>query len=268
VSHAYLSALEGRLAWHESFVKALKSASPKERDRLLGGVDLDDHLGLPAPDDAGKDAGKDLPSTPSSYTTGSLHSGPSGDSLSLPFFVPWVPPSQALMCKGALQYHGPTSIYLGEDFDVAAPASRSVKSATSVHAWSNLRLAAAMGIDGALVEATLSLFFSRQYPQFMFVYREAFLADYFDHEHGGKYWSFPLLYAVCALGAPHSQDPTVRAKKHLLAKCAEEMILTHELNEPTYTTVQALLCLAFHELGQASSSKGWLLSGKIPPSCP
>lgn len=131
----------------------------------------------------------------------------------------------------------------------------------AVHSWSDMRLASALGIDESLINESLVLFFSHQCPQYMFVYREAFLADYFAFEHGGKYWSFPLLYALCALGAVHSSDARTRAKASLLARCAEEIIITHELDKPTYTTVQALLCLSFHELGQNSSSKAWLLSG-------
>jgi hypothetical protein len=165
---------------------------------------------------------------------------------------------------GALQYHGPTSIYVDEGVDDAAPTTAAEPSAESdpgVHAWSDLRLASALGITEPLINEGLSLFFTEQYPQFMFVYREAFLADYFAFEHGGKYWSFSLLYAICALGIAHSPHAAYREKASVFARCSEEIIITHELNRPAFTTVQALLCLAFHELGQGSSSKGWLLSG-------
>ncbi|EXJ78727.1 hypothetical protein A1O1_09129 [Capronia coronata CBS 617.96] len=118
-----------------------------------------------------------------------------------------------------------------------------------------------MGIDDALINTSLSLFFLHQYPQYMFVYREAFLADYLGHTHGGKYWSFPLVCAICALGAAHSKDPKVRERTSILAKCAQEIIVTHGLASPQPTSVQALLCLAFHELGQGNSTLGWMLSG-------
>jgi|SRR5687767_6469953 hypothetical protein len=134
---------------------------------------------------------------------------------------------------------------------------------SSAHSWSDYRLATVLGIDDALIKEGLSLFFMHQYPQFMFVYREAFLADYFTSEHSGQYWSFSLLYALCALGAVHSSDPETRSKSLLLAKCAQEIIVTHELSLSAFTTVQALLCLAFYKLGCGSSSEGWLLSGMI-----
>lgn len=131
------------------------------------------------------------------------------------------------------------------------------------HPWSSVRLASTLGIDESLINQSLALFFSHQDLQYMFVYREAFLADYFSFEHSGKYWSFPLLYALCALGAVRSPDPRVRGRADVLARCAQEIIVTHDLDRPTYTTVQALLCLAFYELGQSNSSKGWLLSGML-----
>ena len=165
---------------------------------------------------------------------------------------------------GALHYHGPTSIYVDEDMDDATPAAAAGPSTDTnpgVYAWSDLRLASALGITEPLINKGLDLFFTEQYPQFMFVYREAFLADYFAFEHGGKYWSFSLLYAIGALGIAHSPHAASREKAAVFARCSEEIIVTHELDRPAFTTVQALLCLAFHELGQGSASKGWLLSG-------
>jgi transcription factor-like protein len=140
------------------------------------------------------------------------------------------------------------------------PSSRLGKSPASTHgatyAW-HPRSA----LTPPLVNESLALFFTQQCPQFMFVYREAFLSDYFTSEHGGKYWSFPLLYALCALGVVHSSEPQTRKKAFLLAKCAEEILITHELGRPSFTTVQALLCLGFHEVGHGNLSRGWLLSG-------
>lgn len=125
-----------------------------------------------------------------------------------------------------------------------------------------MRLALTMGITSGLVHTCLPLFFLYQYPQMMFVYREAFLSDYFGNAHDGKYWSYPLLYAICALGAAHSTDSSVRDKAHVLAKCAEEIIVTYELSRSHPTTIQALLCLAFYEIGQGNASKGWLFAGR------
>lgn len=218
-------------------MKKLKHASAEERDVLIGDVVLDDHLGSPVileetdSPDAVSEPASPLP-------TGSLKRGTSG----------------------ALQYHGPTSIYLDDGMDDSVIPKTSMAE-SNVHAWSDLRLASALGITEPLINEALGLFFTHQYPQFMFVYREAFLADYFSFEHGGKYWSFSLLYAIGALGIAHSPNTQNRAKAAVFAKCAEEIVITHELSRPTFTTVQALLCLAFHELGQGSSSKGWLLSG-------
>lgn len=124
-----------------------------------------------------------------------------------------------------------------------------------------MRLGLNLGIDNDLVQTCIRNFFVYEYCRCMFVYREAFLEDYFDNAYGGKYCSQPLVYAVCALGATRSSDAEVRSKAQLLAKCAQEAILTHCLDSPTITTVQALLCIAFHELGQGSASLGWLFSG-------
>ena len=127
-----------------------------------------------------------------------------------------------------------------------------------------MRLASALGIDNTVIQASLPLFFVYQYPQFMFIYREAFLSDYFDHRHGGKYWSCPLVYSLCALGAVHSEQASVRLQSRIFARCAREIIITDEFSRSSITTMQALLCLGFHELGQGNASQGWLYAGKFP----
>ncbi|KAF4552534.1 Fungal specific transcription factor domain-containing protein 12 [Elsinoe fawcettii] len=161
--------------------------------------------------------------------------------------------------KGSLQYNGPTSIYIPTQGPVST--SPSLPGNAGAEIWSNMRLAAAMGIDGHLIKQALSQFFINSYPQYMFIYREAFLADYFEDVHQSKYWSLPLVYAVCALGAAQSDRAEVREKTALFAKCAQEIVYTYELDRPRITTVQTLLCLAFHELGQGNSTQGWILSG-------
>ncbi|KAJ5362497.1 hypothetical protein N7541_003341 [Penicillium brevicompactum] len=141
-------------------------------------------------------------------------------------------------------------------------ASRSLSLSTHVDDMEKIRLGRSLGIDSALIQTCLPLFFLYQYPQLMFVYREALLADYFDNTCGGKYWSYALIYAICALGAPHSSDKEVRNKAPLMAKCAKDIIMTYELSNPTPVTIQALLCLAFHEIGQNNTPQGWLFAGE------
>lgn len=167
-----------------------------------------------------------------------------------------------LNASGALQYHGPTSMFVHTGcLDSDQQTSRQ-GSSIGPEIWSHMRFATTVGIDQSLIAASLSLFFIHQYPQYMFVYREALLEDYLGDAHGGKYWSLPLVFAICALGAVHSADQNIAGKAHLLANCAREIIITDGLSKPQATTIQALLCLAFHELGQGNSTQGWMFSGK------
>lgn len=117
-------------------------------------------------------------------------------------------------------------------------------------------------VEEGILKKALSLFFLYQYPQFMFIYREAFLEDYHEHAHQGKYWSYPLLYAICALGLRASPDEKIREKGDALYHCAEAMIMPQALGSPNVTVTQCLLCLAFYELGSGNHSKGWVLAGR------
>ncbi|OAL45864.1 PLP-dependent transferase [Pyrenochaeta sp. DS3sAY3a] len=249
ISHTYLSALESRLAYFESLTQSLKKASNEERDEILAGVSLEDHLesktDVEDVPDHNSSAASENPGTPQ---TVSLRSGP----------------------QGTLQFHGPTSMYLDADAieqpaeepsPTFLPRGSNASPYFPVDASGILRLASALGVDNKLILETLPLFFLHQYPMYMFIYREAFLSDYYDNAYRGQYWSYPLLYSMCALGAPHSDRAETRSKNHLLAKCAQEVILCHCLTKPSPTTIQALLCLAFHEVGQGNASQGWLFSG-------
>ncbi|CAI7589528.1 unnamed protein product [Penicillium glandicola] len=231
VSHEYLKSLETRLAWYGSFVKELKSASAEERDVMLREISINEDT-LPIPSSKNS----------STHNTGLLKFG----------------------STGSLQYHGPTSIYVDPQTNQNEQTSQ--PTAFSAHAddMIKLRLGKTLGIDQSLIHTCLPLFFLYQYPQLMFVYREAFLADYFENTYGGKYWSYALVFATCALGASHSPDANIRSKAAIMAKCAKEIIITYELSFPTPVTIQALLCLAFYEIGQGSTSQGWLFSGSLP----
>lgn len=246
MSHKYLSALEARLAYFESLTQNLKKASNEERNDLLAGVTLDDHLNDSNDHVETLEEVSPVPSDVSGTSHAiALRTGP----------------------QGTLQFHGPTSIYLDTDGDTSNTNKGETQAKTNVSpppgfdAFSILRLASSLGVDDALVQETLPLFFLYEYPQYLFIYREAFLSDYYDNAHGGRYWSFALVYSMCALGAPHSNHTRIQEKKNLLAKCAQEIIMTHCLTKPSPTTIQALLCLAFHEVGQGNASQGWLFSG-------
>lgn len=127
--------------------------------------------------------------------------------------------------------------------------------------WQSLRVSQNLRIDDGVLKTALSLFFLYQYPQFMFIYREAFLEDYHENLHDGKYWSYPLLYAMCALGVRTSPDPTIKEKGDLLSHCAETIVMSQALGRPHITVAQTLLCLAFYEFGSGNHSKGWSLAG-------
>jgi hypothetical protein len=132
---------------------------------------------------------------------------------------------------------------------------------TDLKEMPSLKVPQSLRIEDSVLNESLSLFFAYQYPQFMFIHREAFLRDYYGNFYQGKYWSYPLLYAICALGARASTDERVRDKGDVLSHCAETIILTNALGLPHLTVAQALLCLAFYELGSGNHSKGWIFAG-------
>lgn len=104
----------------------------------------------------------------------------------------------------------------------------------------------------------IATFFLNCYPFHMYVYREWFLRDY-DVGHG-PYYSEPLLYSICAVGALVSPDPTHRALSAIFSNKASALVL-QSLNLPDITILQALIMLGCLEISQGRSSKGWLYCG-------
>ncbi|CAB91175.1 DNA-binding transcription factor, amino acid sensing, Cha4 [Schizosaccharomyces pombe] len=105
----------------------------------------------------------------------------------------------------------------------------------------------------------LSLFFLKQYHNFMFVFRDYFIRDF--ELGGGPYYSQWLLFAICSIGAMISPDDDLKNLSNTLANIAEKWVLDEGLNSPDITTLQTLLVLGIREIGRGLTFKGWLFSG-------
>lgn len=118
-----------------------------------------------------------------------------------------------------------------------------------------------------LILQSLSNFYRWLYPgHFIFVHRESFLYGFFNHAKNNyadsHYCSTELIYAMCAIGSrlsPELQDMSEwyyeQSKKTLLK------LVFDEQNNASITTVQALFCLAFYELGKGCNQLAWYFSG-------
>lgn len=258
VSRDYVASLESRVACLEALLVKLQNAAPADRDSILAEVNTPVAL-LPST------AAGDEPSRASRHF-------------------------QAEREEEALVYHGPTSIYY---IRTKQPASKRIIGGTqgpeppgvspapdTARDKSLLSdVAQHFGIDmqGPVVTTALVHFFQWQYPHFMFIYREAFLRDHFAAQRerdptsnttctwvATKYWSGPLLFAICALGlvGMPADGPTCRRdQSERFFAAAESILLVSGLSEPSITNVQAFLCLAYYEIGRGNLSKGWGFSG-------
>ncbi|CCC70301.1 hypothetical protein NCAS_0E02310 [Naumovozyma castellii] len=120
--------------------------------------------------------------------------------------------------------------------------------------------------DSKILES-LSNFYKFLYPgHFIFVHRESFLYGFFNHSENNykdsHYCSEELIYAMCAVGSrltPELQDMSEiyyeKSKSTLLE------LVFDENSVAKITTVQALLCLAFYELGKGNNQLAWYFSG-------
>ncbi|KAJ3549669.1 hypothetical protein NM208_g386 [Fusarium decemcellulare] len=240
-SAKYVAELEDRVAYLESLITNIRGAAHEERDALLNIPEFGDHLPTSIASDAQHQP-----------QTGGL--GPRPDNLE---------PGP----EGSLVYHGPTSIVHTR----VRQSNAETSPASHYHVFNGQpgldanfeQIAEHFGIsmDDEVVTNALMLFFKWQYPQFMFIYREAFLRDHLGDRQNRKYWSSALLLSVCALGLLMSPNSLQRRSSEQFFSAAETMLIVFGFTRPSIATVQAFLCLAFYEIGRGNLSKGWGFSG-------
>ncbi|THY49488.1 hypothetical protein D6C97_07318, partial [Aureobasidium pullulans] len=83
------------------------------------------------------------------------------------------------------------------------------------------------------------------YPNFMFIYREAFFEDHFGTRAASRYWTPALLLS---------------AESSKCFNAAESIALVTGFADPSVVAVQTFLCLAFYSIGNGKMSKGWAFS--------
>lgn len=107
----------------------------------------------------------------------------------------------------------------------------------------------------------IKLFFVWQYPDLnMFIFREAFLQEFFKPKHFNLYCSKSLILSICALGARMSDNDSIYLNSINYYNEAKNLLLNH-LNYPTITSLQSFLLLSFYDIFNGSNSSGWMLSG-------
>lgn len=145
--------------------------------------------------------------------------------------------------------YGPTSVY----DDTLVKNSKLLKRVEE----SSIR---AINQDPDILEC-LKLFFTWQYPDHnMFIFREAFLIDFFNPKSNSLYCSKILILSICSLGSIMSEDDRIYTKSIDYYREAKNMLLS-QLNKPSITSMQSYLLLAFYDICNGFNSSGWMLSG-------
>lgn len=150
--------------------------------------------------------------------------------------------------------YGPTSVYDNYEADLRLRTTAQKREAREV---STLR---ALNCNPDILHC-LKLFFTWQYPDnSMFVFREAFLLDFFHPELISLYCLPVLVLSVCALGARMSDVELIYSKAISYYNEARSCLLS-SFEHPSITSVQSFLLLAFYDICNGHNSTGWMLLG-------
>ncbi|THZ08094.1 hypothetical protein D6C91_10165, partial [Aureobasidium pullulans] len=146
--------------------------------------------------------------------------------------------------RGSLIYHGTTSILR----DTGNPNHFLQATGTTTPDYEHVASHFGIDLEGSAIMTGLQHFFKWQYLNFMFIYREAFLEDYFGTSAARRYWSPALLLSVCALGLLMSDQENHKAESSKYFNAAESIALVTGLADPSVVAVQTFLCLAFYSI--------------------
>ncbi|SCU80095.1 LAME_0B01596g1_1 [Lachancea meyersii CBS 8951] len=169
--------------------------------------------------------------------------------------------------KGSIYPEGPASYKRNKSYQsIPKPRHRIADLKTTVIIRNNQVGGEALNANAQILKS-LSNFYVWLYPgHFVFVHRESFLYGFFNHSEGNyensQYCSEELVYAVAAIGA--RLTPDTRGLADVFYQKSKEILLRTVFSEHSIakiTTVQALLCLAFYELGNGQNQLAWYFSG-------
>ena len=149
--------------------------------------------------------------------------------------------------------YGPTSVYHNDEVDVRAATAlrREIREVETLRALNR----------NPDVLHCLKLFFTWQYPDnSMFVFREAFLKEFFQPQCNSLYCLAVLVLSICALGARMSDVESVFRKAITYYNEARSCLLS-SFERPPIASVQSFLLLAFYDIYSGHNSAGWMLLG-------
>lgn len=107
----------------------------------------------------------------------------------------------------------------------------------------------------------VKLFFRWQYPDIhIFIFREAFLLDFFHAKDNSSYCSKELIYAICAFGVLISDD-TNKKQKSLDFFEKSRTLCFQNYFKPSICLLQCFLLLGLYDIYNGKNDSGWILSG-------
>ncbi|KAM9905775.1 hypothetical protein OXX69_007057 [Metschnikowia pulcherrima] len=119
---------------------------------------------------------------------------------------------------------------------------------------------AALSKNPRIIEC-IKLFFRWQYPDMhAFIFREAFILDFFDPDSVGMYSSTELVYAICAMGASMSEQAEIRDSAHQFYTLSRDLLMA-TIDSPSICSLQAYLLLGLYDIYNYRNNAGWMLAG-------
>lgn len=146
-----------------------------------------------------------------------------------------------------LSVYGPTSVF----DNISVAKSKDYKEIEEIRS---------LKMDSNISEY-IKLFFRWQYPDIhIFIFREAFLLDFFHSKDNSPYCSIELIYAICAFGVLMS-DNIEKQQKSLEFYDKSRSLCFRNYFKPSICLLQCFLLLGLYDIYNGKNDSGWILSG-------
>lgn len=169
---------------------------------------------------------------------------------------------------GQLRYFGAQSNYHLVHGPIYNEATASIQDLQDIGLVTAGLLGKAVNVSQELQNHLLELYWRWQNPWLYMIHKESFMSDYRNGGRG-KFCSPVLLYAIFALSSRYSDRVEVRSDPedpHSAGNGFAEqakILLQHECEAPTTTTVQAASLLSLRWMSENKESLGWLYIGML-----
>lgn len=112
-----------------------------------------------------------------------------------------------------------------------------------------------------IIRECIKNFWVWQYPDVhLFLYKEAFLVDFFHAKKNSAYCCKSLIFAICAMGSLLSENSDIVKMSNHFYEQSKHLCMNRN-NRPSISLLQSFMLLGMYDIYNGRNDSGWILTG-------